>query len=110
MLLSDVVRLNGRKTPDKVAVVADDRVVTFGELRDRVNQVANSMLELGEPGDRIAVLWENLPEYVEMYYGVPTRTWSARRRRLNPSSTSTRTRRRGCCTRAERPAFRRVRC
>lgn len=71
MLLADVIRLNGRKTPDKVAVIADDRVVTFGELRDRMLQVANAMSELAEPGDRIAVLSENLPEYVEMYYGVP---------------------------------------
>ena len=71
MLLADVIRLNGRKTPDKIAVIADDRIITFGELRDRMLQVANAMLELAEPGDRVAVLSENLPEYVEMYYGVP---------------------------------------
>ena len=71
MLLADVIRLNGRKTPDKVAVIADERIITFGELRDRMLQVANAMLELAEPGDRVAVLSENLPEYVEMYYGVP---------------------------------------
>lgn len=71
MLLSDIVGLNGSKTPGKVAVVTDDRIVTFGELRDRTNQVANAMLELGIQGDRVAVLSENLPEFVEMYYGVP---------------------------------------
>jgi acyl-CoA synthetase (AMP-forming)/AMP-acid ligase II len=71
VLLADVIRLNGRKTPDKVAVIADDRSITFGELHDRMLQVANAMLELAEPGDRVAVLSENLPEYVEMYYGVP---------------------------------------
>ncbi|MEZ5218639.1 MAG: long-chain-fatty-acid--CoA ligase [Ilumatobacteraceae bacterium] len=71
MLLSDIVRLNGRKTPEAVAVISGDRIVTFGELRDRMHQVANAMLELATPGDRIGVLAENLPEYVEMYYGVP---------------------------------------
>jgi acyl-CoA synthetase (AMP-forming)/AMP-acid ligase II len=71
MLLSDIVRLNGRKMPDRVAVVAGDREVTFGELRDRAWQVANAMRELASPGDRIGILAENLPEYVECYYGVP---------------------------------------
>lgn len=71
MLLSDIVKLNGRKTPAAVAVVSGDRVVTFGELRERMFKVANAMLGLAAPGDRIGVLAENLPEYVEMYYGVP---------------------------------------
>ena len=71
MLLGDIVRLNGRKTPSRVAVVAGDRTVTFGELRDRTNQVANALLELAAPGDRVGILAENLPEYVECYYGVP---------------------------------------
>ena len=71
MLLSDIIRLNGRKTPDAIAIIAGERTVTFGQLRDRMEQVANAMLEIAAPGDRIGVLAENLPEYVEMYYGVP---------------------------------------
>jgi acyl-CoA synthetase (AMP-forming)/AMP-acid ligase II len=72
MLLGDIVRLNGRKTPSKVALVSGDRTVTFGELRDRMFRVANAMLGLASPGDRVAILAENLPEYVECYYGVPS--------------------------------------
>jgi acyl-CoA synthetase (AMP-forming)/AMP-acid ligase II len=72
MLLGDIVRLNGRKTPSKVAIVSGDRTVTFGELRDRMFRVANAMLGLASPGDRVAILAENLPEYVECYYGVPS--------------------------------------
>ena len=72
MLLGDIIRLNGRKTPEKIAVIAGDSIVTFGELQDRMLQVANAMLQLARPGDRIAVLAENIPEYVEMYYGVPS--------------------------------------
>ncbi|MGH9132506.1 MAG: class I adenylate-forming enzyme family protein [Ilumatobacteraceae bacterium] len=71
MLLSDIVRLNGRKTPSRTAIVTAERTVTFGELRDSSWRVANAMLELGDPGDRVAILAENLPEYVECYYGVP---------------------------------------
>ena len=47
-------------------------MVTYGQLRDRMLQVANAMLGLASPGDRIGILAENLPEYVEMYYGVPS--------------------------------------
>ncbi len=72
MLLGDIVKLNGRKYPSRVAIVNEGREITFGELLDRSMQVANAMLELGEPGDRVAILAENLPEYVECYYGVPT--------------------------------------
>jgi acyl-CoA synthetase (AMP-forming)/AMP-acid ligase II len=46
--------------------------VTFGELRDRMFRVANAMLGLASQGDRVAILAENLPEYVECYYGVPS--------------------------------------
>jgi len=72
MLLGDIVRLNGRKTPSKVAIVTEERTITFGELRDRTLQVANAMLGLASPGDTVAILAENLPEYVECYYGVPS--------------------------------------
>ena len=73
MLLGDIVRLNGRKTPGKVAVVSDDgRTVTFGDLRERMFRVANAMLGLASPGAVIGILAENIPEYVECYYGVPS--------------------------------------
>lgn len=71
VLLGDIINLNGRKTPDKIAIIADEVTITFGELRDRMQKVANAMLDLAVPGDRVAVLAENVPEYVEMYYGVP---------------------------------------
>ena len=71
MLLSDIVRLNGRKMPTRTAIVTGDREVTFGELRDGAWRVSNAMRQLAKTGDRIGILAENLPEYVECYYGVP---------------------------------------
>ncbi|MGD9995887.1 MAG: class I adenylate-forming enzyme family protein [Ilumatobacteraceae bacterium] len=71
MLLSDIVRLNGRKYPARTAIVTEEREVTFGELRDGAWRVANAMRQIARPGDRIGILAENLPEYVECYYGVP---------------------------------------
>jgi acyl-CoA synthetase (AMP-forming)/AMP-acid ligase II len=72
MLLGEIIELNGRKTPGRPAIVTGDRVVTFGELRDAARRVSNAMLELAEPGDRVGILAENIPEYVECYYGVPS--------------------------------------
>ncbi|HEX9260113.1 MAG TPA: AMP-binding protein, partial [Acidimicrobiales bacterium] len=73
MQLGDIIRRNGNKYPERPAVVdtQDGRVVTFGELKERMLRVANAMLGLADPGDRIGILAENLPEYVECYYGVP---------------------------------------
>jgi acyl-CoA synthetase (AMP-forming)/AMP-acid ligase II len=71
MQIGDHIRLHGRKTPDRVAIVAPEGTVTYGQLRDRMLQVANAMLTVASPGDRVGMLCENLPEYVECYYGVP---------------------------------------
>lgn len=43
----------------------------MGQLGAAAWRVANAMREIAGPGDRIAILAENLPEYVECYYGVP---------------------------------------
>ena len=73
MLLGDIVRLNAAKTPDRVAVIdaKTERQLTFGTLNERMNRLANALSELARPGDRIGILAENIPEFVEAYYGVP---------------------------------------
>lgn len=73
MLLVDVVRLHAAKTPSKVAVIdtADGREVTYGELEEQVDRLANALLDVASPGDRVAILSENLPEFIACYYGVP---------------------------------------
>jgi len=70
MLIGDVVRWHGHKTPQREAIRWDDNSMTYGELLVRVNRVANAMASLGSKGDRVGILAENLPEYVECYYGV----------------------------------------
>ncbi len=71
MLLGDIVRWHGNKTPQRSAIVSGDRSMNFGKLLERINRVSNAMSNFAQPGDRIAILAENLPEYVECYYGVP---------------------------------------
>src|SRR5215211_4302665 len=71
MLLGDIVRLNAQKAPDRTALIVDDREISFGYLHGRMLQVANALLGVAAKGDRVAILAENVPEYVEAYYGVP---------------------------------------
>ncbi len=74
MLLGDIVRLNATKTPSRTAIIvaATGQEVTYGELYSRANQLGNALLDVAQPGDRIGMLCENLPEYIEAYYGVPS--------------------------------------
>jgi fatty-acyl-CoA synthase len=54
--------------PDRVAVTAPDGQWTYRELGQRSQQLASALTELGvRPGDRVAVLSETRPEYVETY-------------------------------------------
>jgi acyl-CoA synthetase (AMP-forming)/AMP-acid ligase II len=71
MLLSDIVHYAAGRRPGRAAVHFDDRTVTFAELSARVHQVANAFGGAAEPGDRVAILADNCPEYLECLYGLP---------------------------------------
>jgi acyl-CoA synthetase (AMP-forming)/AMP-acid ligase II len=76
VLLNEIVARNARKAPNRVAVVIDDpdigyREITYGQLHERVQRLANALLGVAAPGDRIGILAENIPEYLECYFGVP---------------------------------------
>jgi acyl-CoA synthetase (AMP-forming)/AMP-acid ligase II len=54
--------------PDRVAVAAPDRTMTYRQLGERAGKTARVLVDLGlKRGDRIAVLAETSPEYVEIY-------------------------------------------
>jgi len=45
--------------------------LTFNELNERTNRLANSLLELGVlPGDRVALALMNSVEFVEAYFAI----------------------------------------
>jgi acyl-CoA synthetase (AMP-forming)/AMP-acid ligase II len=71
MLLSDVPAIAAHHTPDVIAVRFEDRAISYVELRDRCWRLSNALSEVADPGDRVAILAENCPEYVDCYYGVP---------------------------------------
>ncbi|ALE78390.1 fatty acid--CoA ligase [Pseudonocardia sp. TMWB2A] len=68
--LSDLLDRVTALGADRPAVSLDDRTVTFGELDARANRVAHALAAAGlRPGDRLAVLLRNTPEYVEVLFG-----------------------------------------
>ena len=56
---------------DKQAIFCDERVYTYRELNDRVNQLSHGLQDLGvQKGDRVAYLAPNTVEMLEGFYGV----------------------------------------
>ena len=52
--------------PDRPAVIDGDRVISYRELDERVNRLANAMLGTGlKPGDRVIDLQHNAHQYIE---------------------------------------------
>lgn len=60
-----------RETPDKVAIVAPDREITYAEWYDRSLRFANALLDIGlERGDVIAIQYPNHPEFLIAFLGI----------------------------------------
>ena len=62
--------LNARRTPNRTAVIDDDGELTFKELDDAVNAVANGLLATGvRSGDGVALLIRNHRWFLIAFYG-----------------------------------------
>ncbi|MGJ7507444.1 acyl-CoA synthetase [Variovorax sp. GT1P44] len=58
--------------PDKVAVVHDDRRITYAELCRRCKRLASALSRAGVGiGDTVAIMAPNVPAMLEAHYGVP---------------------------------------
>lgn len=68
--LDRIVRRNARRRPDAAALVMHGRRRSWRELDARVDRLAGAFAAAGlAPGDRVAVLLGNCPEYLEIYFG-----------------------------------------
>jgi fatty-acyl-CoA synthase len=57
------------KSRDVIAVISAGRSLTYGELNDRVNSLAQSLATMGvAKGDRVAYLGENHPSFIEVFF------------------------------------------
>ncbi len=58
-----------RRHPHTRALIFYDGVLTYRELNDAVNRLANALIQLGvKKGDRVALLLPNSPQMVMAYY------------------------------------------
>ena len=65
-----VPALNARRTPTRLAVIDDEGSLTFQELDDAANAVANGLLAMGvKGGDGVAILARNHRWFVIANYG-----------------------------------------
>ena len=71
MLLHEIVEFAAAAEPDTTALVAGDRRWTFAELHDLVTRLGSGLAGVVEPGERVAVIADNRPEYVAALYAVP---------------------------------------
>ena len=59
------------KYAGKTAMVTGERRVSYAELDEASNKVANALIKMGvRKGDRVAILSPNSPEFVTTYFGV----------------------------------------
>jgi fatty-acyl-CoA synthase len=55
--------------PGRVCLIFEEKSYTYGELAERVNKLANSLLEMGiQKGDRIAILLPNCLEWFDIIF------------------------------------------
>ena len=67
LMLETAARRYGGKT----VVAMDERRLSYTQLNEAANKVANSLLGMGvKKGDRVAMLLSNSPEFAAIYFGV----------------------------------------
>lgn len=68
--LASLLTALAERGPTRPALTCGDRTLSFGELDARSSQAAHALLRAGvRPGDRVAVLTKNRPEYFELLFG-----------------------------------------
>ena len=67
--IDGIIGRNARMRPDELAVVFEDRRLTWRELHARTNRVANGLLALGlRKGDKLATFLPNCLEVLDIYW------------------------------------------
>ena len=68
LLLGELVARNGRKFPDREAVVYGNTRLTYREFNARVNRLAHALMDMGvNKGEKVAILLFNCNQYLEAY-------------------------------------------
>jgi len=71
MTIGKILQRNALQYPEKTALAFQDKKISFSELNDIVNRLANGLLNLGlEKGDRVAILMPKIPEVIFTFLAV----------------------------------------
>jgi acyl-CoA synthetase (AMP-forming)/AMP-acid ligase II len=66
----DMARVWSSKTPDKAALIDGGRVVTYAQLNERSNRIANTLVAAGiRPGSHVGFLGKNSAAFFEIWVG-----------------------------------------
>ena len=69
--LSDMFYEIAEKNEEKNALFFKDKFKTYGQVKEEINRLSNSMKKLGiKKGDRVAVLLPNCPQFVTIFFAV----------------------------------------
>ncbi|HOG06629.1 MAG: long-chain fatty acid--CoA ligase [Syntrophales bacterium] len=69
--IRDMVETQAHRYGDRIAIRYYERDITYRELDEGSNRVANGLLKLGvRKGERVCILMDNSPEFYEAYFGI----------------------------------------
>ncbi len=72
MNLRELVKTQAEKYKDKPFLYWDDITVSYAQLDELTNKVANFLYDLGiRKGDKVSVYLPNMPQFVYLYLGIP---------------------------------------
>ena len=70
MNVSDIIKRHVTETPDKTAIIFDDRRISYSRLDGLINQTAHGLLKMGlKRGDVLSLFMPSLPELIIGYLG-----------------------------------------
>ena len=71
MNLQQMLENTVRKNPAKTAIVSGERRISYADVDEASNRIANSLIQMGvNKGDRVAMLLPNSAEFVFIYIGI----------------------------------------
>jgi len=71
MSVAAILAETAHRTPDRTAFFLGDQVVRYGDLWDQTRAYAGALRARGiGPGDRVAMIVPNVPDFARVYYGV----------------------------------------
>src|SRR5690625_8053510 len=69
--IGDWIHRRQIKSAGRIAVTAGERELTYEQLGERINRLANALVERGvQPGERVAYLGENSVEFLETLFAL----------------------------------------